>query len=933
MYQAGAAELGTLIVPGAAFWGKAGHSRPPHEHTALPVHLIAVAASLGALLESSHARRSLCSAWGVRSIEPLMPWITFVAALHDLGKIDERFQMKRPDVVDWIVGGGAPTGGVIATAAVGFDHSVEGGMALLPCVLGELGGELGEAARKRTPQKSLLEGMFQASFAHHGYHPASAVRSGIGSVGWLSTGPKVMALVRAAWQMSVQVHGEPREGLPPPKRPAAAMHLLAGWIALADWIGSDETGFPFLDCVRFAAEFPSADAWVPLYRVQLERARHRIQCMGLAPVANVAAFHGAVMGGYRLRDVQSVATAVAQRVCDGSADHEGGLVLIEAPMGVGKTEAALLCAGVFIRKERAQGLAFGLPAQASANMLFRRMAPLTRKVYGLQAPNLLHGGAAFARQRLTFTGEEDGQEAAMHLDEWVTDDNKKGFLAPVSAATVDQMELAAMHSKHAFVRFAALSRNVVVIDEIHAFDAYVQVILQNLLRLLGAAGTPTVLLTATLPDPIRQRLLAAYNHGAGWPEQVVPVEPDAYPVIVSLSAAGGRIDRVPWSDASMDVRLQLAPDEQWLEIAWNAAQQGLCVAVLANTVKSALRRAKALRAVNDSSGASVEIVLLHSRFRSEDRLRIQSEIERFAGKSATPEDRRGRIIVATQVLEQSIDIDVDLMLSEPAPMDLLLQRMGRLHRHRRPERTCEPRFVVIDPSRGRPDVEPDWFAAARQFVYAQSGKLTQSLELVRAIAARPLPVVRLPQDIPLLVREVYGSLETDDPTQRQKDGDARGGLVSINTEGTAHGFANDAKRSPKTRDSDGDESRIVFVTEDVHSCEWFVATESGPVALPDTRLPDGQVSHRFLAAVQPWLIKVPRHGKAWEAMHKSTHTRAALENDWRFGRPVREPVGPPPFLVVPTRRVSRMPDGRVCITICEDLRYDSREGLHHAEDC
>ena len=518
-------------------WGKAGHDTSDTHHSALLAHILAVAACFRALTQDAVIQqrftRLLDAPW--EQHRTLLIWL---AALHDVGKVDYRFQRKRADVRAVLLGG------EVESVFTGSYHHGEEGFhlfrkeALLPLQLPRPGG------RHKSPEQELLKGFFQASCAHHGYYvqPGSeatgspesrdkqyaeqlsqilldALELALGPIPRNTNGHHQLPLVRHCARMSL-------------------LHYLAGLISLADWLGSDEAVFPFIPCPEFEARYPDAAGLARLFDEYSQTARQRIEAIGLfTPLQVDNATHSArttLLGDWPPRPVQRWILDKFQPAPD------PGLLLIEAPMGDGKTEAALLAAGKWIDAQQAHGLVFALPTQAATNQNHQRLFKLGGVWFNYSAA-LLHGSAGLLksmkrdlqghRQRAQ---DRPDEEASLHFSEWIGDSSKRAFLHPICAATVDQLELAALLSKHNFVRAAALARHVVVIDEIHAYDAYMETILGSLLQFLGATATPTVLLSATLPPVARRLLLGAYARGAGVDIDSTPLDSNGYPLITQL---------------------------------------------------------------------------------------------------------------------------------------------------------------------------------------------------------------------------------------------------------------------------------------------------------------------------------------------------------------------------------------------------------------
>jgi CRISPR-associated endonuclease/helicase Cas3 len=353
--------------------------------------------------------------------------------------------------------------------------------------------------------------------------------------------------------------------------------------------------------------------------------------------------------------------------------------------------------------------------------------------------------------------------------EWFTY-RKRGLLAPFGVGTIDQALLAVLHTKHVFVRLFGLAHKVVILDEVHAYDTYMSTLVEQLLKWLAALGSSVVLLSATLPSERRRALLAAFAQGLGLPEP--QMEAIAYPRLSWIDAASSGARHVP-AAATRTLRLELvqgaipydhnAPFELGERLRAALAEGG-CAAVICNTVSRAQRVYAALRAyfAGTADDGSPELELFHARYPFRDRqAREQRALMRFGKegqKVALDDGRMGEVrrprravLVATQVIEQSLDLDFDLMVTDIAPVDLVLQRSGRLWRHDRAWRPAwmsgVPVLWICKPNATNEGVPV--FERGFTHVY-------QSHILLRTwLALSSITNLRLPEDIDKLVQGVY----------------------------------------------------------------------------------------------------------------------------------------------------------------------------------
>ncbi|MBT2544986.1 type I-E CRISPR-associated protein Cse1/CasA [Streptomyces sp. ISL-44] len=454
-----------------------------------------------------------------------------------------------------------------------------------------------------------------------------------------------------------------------------------------------------------------------------------------------------------------------------------GLMIIEAPMGEGKTEAALAVAEVFAARTGAGGCFIALPTRATSNAMYGRTRRWLKRLPGgvdltvflahskgalnddfardmragarTVAAVDLDGVAGVAPSRRDDTCSVSSQLVA---HQWLRG-RQKGLLAPFAVGTIDQLLFAGLKSRHLALRHLALAGKVVVIDEVHAYDAYMNAYLDRVLSWLGAYKVPVVMLSATLPAGRRRRLAEAYA-GDGDPRPEL-AEADAYPLISVV--APGQDAVVGRPEATADRRTEVVVEQLSDDLGALADRlerelaEGGCALVVRNTVDRVLRAAEVLR---ERFGPEA-VTVAHSRFLDLDRARKDDDLVARFGPSG-PRPAGPHIVVASQVAEQSLDIDFDLLVTDLAPVDLVLQRMGRLHRHRRgpgqsqrPARLRTPRCLVTG---------VDWEAmppAAVSGSVSVYGRHT----LLRSLAVlvphwKTLPVV-LPDDISPLVQAAY----------------------------------------------------------------------------------------------------------------------------------------------------------------------------------
>ncbi|MCS4492467.1 CRISPR-associated helicase Cas3' [Corynebacterium sp. ES2715-CONJ3] len=550
--------------------------------------------------------------------------------------------------------------------------------------------------------------------------------------------------------------------------PAPAQMILCGFVIMADWISSNTDFFPLID-----------------QRSSSDRARDAIKSLRFPPHWTPAPDQNSAdlfRSSFSLpenaspRPVQIEAMRMAREV------PSPCLMLIEAPTGEGKTEAAFAAAEILASRFGLNGITAALPTCATSDaMLPRFMSWLDRRLPAdMQAGTLLSHGKAqfndeyqaiFYQARGDFSGiydddisDEDSQTHRNFRPHWWFTGRKTSALADFSVGTIDQILFAALRTKHLALRHLGLSNKVVILDEIHSADAYMAVYLKRTLEWLGAMGIPVIALSATLAPQQRSDLLEAYRSGSmiaigKKSKEAAAISFDqhvGYPLLSAVTATGLLVrDTQPSSRSSQFTLDYLELDSQdFIESVIKESSHGGCIGVVCNTVN---RAQKIYRALKDRCSDSTELILLHSRFLGYERRRIEKDLVDRLGPDST--DRpHNMIVVSTQIIEQSMDIDFDVLFSDIAPIDLIFQRVGRLHRHKRapherPVAHHSPRVHIAACSAPDAQLAPTLDPGSTA-VYGRA-PLLRTL----AVLLKHGPVLRSPGDVASLVAAAY----SDDP--------------------------------------------------------------------------------------------------------------------------------------------------------------------------
>ena len=514
--------------------------------------------------------------------------------------------------------------------------------------------------------------------------------------------------------------------------------LLTGILITADWIASNTDYFPLLP-EDTDTDDPKARAEYGLQKLafpEIWYSQHSFfsqtlfrQCFSFSPNTVQAEF------------LQIV-----------SACEKPGLFILEAPMGCGKTEAALMGADILAAKTDRSGIFFGLPSQATANGIFPRIMQWAelQSNDAFHSIRLVHGSAA---QNSVFAGlrkgipnhavMQDDSDSGLIAHSWFAG-SKQACLDQFVIGTVDRLLMMALKRRHIMLLHLGLSQKVVVIDECHAYDTYMNQYLEQALRWLGSYGTPVILLSATLPAQRRAALTAAYLQSRRF--DAAAAESAAYPLLTWTDGTDIRMRTLSADHLHQTViETVFLPEHELVQTVADVLTAGGCTGIILNTV----RRAQVVAAQLFEHFPDAEIILCHAQFIQPDRAKIEKKILDKIGKNSNPETRRNTIIVGTQVLEQSLDIDFDLLITELCPMDLLLQRMGRLHRHIRNDRPAALKKAMCRILGS--DTE---FERGSVMIYG---------EWLLKQTVRHLPAeIRLPADISPLVQAVYSAEDNSD---------------------------------------------------------------------------------------------------------------------------------------------------------------------------
>ncbi|MCB0209744.1 MAG: CRISPR-associated helicase Cas3' [Anaerolineae bacterium] len=575
------------------------------------------------------------------------------------------------------------------------------------------------------------------------------------------------------WEMRSVFQPPPLSVTPTSEAMNIFLTLLSGLTSVADWVGSNDDYFLLFDKPMSTREYATLSAQ------RAKKALKDLGWLGWQPDGQTQTF--AEMFAY-LNSTKTIEPHQVQKevMAQTAALQPPALMILESLTGSGKTEVSLYQADTWLQSYGGRGLYVAMPTQATSNQMFDRALKFLEHRYPQQQINtlLLHGQAAFDEklEEIKLNTIGDKEDAGIVAMSWFMQKSKRTLLAPFGVGTVDQTLLSILQTNHFFVRLFGLSHKIVIFDEVHAYDTYMNTLFEHLLTWLRAIGTSVIILSATLPADTRQRLVSAYT-GQDLPP---PDNPDAppYPALTLAGAnqAPHTVGLTPPADISLGLHWLNSTDptrnrdpQNIVTFLKQALADGGCAAVICNTVKRAQTIYQALKAANLDMPAD-NLILFHARYPAAWRKEREDKVIKLFGKPEAdgtdhrPKNGQKAIVVATQVIEQSLDLDFDVMITDLAPIDLLIQRAGRLQRHPfrdadRPGQVTR-RLVIVQPDlpNGLPDFGNDVFVYEPYIL----------LETYRLLQNKYPTEIKLPGQTVALIEGVYGQKPDADDTEARQ---------------------------------------------------------------------------------------------------------------------------------------------------------------------
>lgn len=678
-------------------WGK----RSPF--CSLTRHMIAVGACVSEYLRSDSSKGILIeiSRWMDMPENEAIALFSYVAALHDIGKAHPGFQ-KNPD-------------DPYTLPIQNFRHEQYGAERL-----SSLWREIGWDKRAADFYAAII-GIHHQGKGSHNRLPCLPDK-------YDEIQRDIEHRMRVLFNISALPHK--------PLRADALGVLLSAVLIIGDWVASSE---------RFAAEtFPEGND-AEIYETSCRKSRCVLKEYGLISDQSDAYPHCHAFSSL-WPNIPAGSMRPLQKSCEQIGSKKSQLTIIEAPMGEGKTEAALYLAGLACEKFEKRGIYMALPTAASSNQMMMRVQAML-SLHQAGSVRLLHGMAWLIDDETPQNTDFDSEDAA-YISDWLRP-LRRGMLSENAVGTVDQAMAAVLKVKYGVLRLAGLAGKVLIIDEIHAYDIYMSTIIARLLEWCRALEIPVILLSATMQDSQKQRYLRCYG--------IENASLDAsYPLITQVTAEG-QLNQTPVEGVHMrrQIRFNTAPIgvdiAKTADLAQKRAENGGCICVMMNTVRQAQAVYRELRTRGEG-----QVMLFHARFTARRRAEIEKKCIHLFGKG---EDRPERmILICTQVVEQSLDVDFDAMITQLAPMDLLLQRAGRVHRHagrKRPEGLESPVIDVIVPAENA--------SADIQERYSKIGGVYSAIPMKNTEDLLGVGRdVSIPEDVRACVEQAYRNVSEDE---------------------------------------------------------------------------------------------------------------------------------------------------------------------------
>jgi len=668
-------------------WGKTDTAKnsADRRYHLLVYHCLDVAASGSLLLRKDPLLLKKLKEHLPLDDEQIISLVSFYLAIHDIGKFSERFQNLQPELL-------VNLRGHDSTRSYSLRHDSMGSYlwkALWDKIWDENWLCLDKTSFDSYDWNDLLTPWITSTTGHHG-NPPKNMNNGLSiNQNDLFTEEDLdMAgsfikktsslLLKNAFDVFSSSDGYGYEFEDIEAAFKITSWLLAGIVIVSDWIGSSNEHFKYL------SEFiPLEEYWKEHALPSAEKA---LSDSGILP-----SLVSPNSGINTLFPEIEVPSPMQEYVSNCLIADCAQLFILEDITGSGKTESALCLAHRIMMQGIENGIYFGLPTMATSNAMYGRLANLYNNLYGPDSfPSLVlahgqsHLSGVFSKSIGTRSSQSDrgnfsqeDETVSAQCSAWIADSRKKALLADVGVGTIDQALMGVLPSNHQSLRLLGLSRNVLIVDEVHAYDPYMHRILCTLLEFHASMGGSAILLSATLPIKHRRELASHFCKGLGC--SIEGISKEEYPLLTHVCESGFSETKIESREGTgRTVNVELFNDESAvIDKLVSCSAEGKCSCWIRNTVDDAIESCNRLVSLLGTDS----VILFHARYAMGDRLKIENEVLNSFGKTSGVQERRSKVLIATQVVEQSLDLDFDYMVTDLVPIDLVFQRAGRLQRH------------------------------------------------------------------------------------------------------------------------------------------------------------------------------------------------------------------------------------------------------------
>ncbi|MGD9818520.1 MAG: CRISPR-associated helicase Cas3' [Desulfomonilaceae bacterium] len=783
------------------YWGKAdidySNTKNVSYYHLLPYHGIDVASVGMALIEANKSLRKNMSKLILLDDMVFYNLVFAFLCIHDLGKFSRTFQNLRPDIVFQL-------SGIQTNKPYSVRHDSLG---LILCrFLTKRNCRRGtDGWSQYLFNANLWSGiqMWQSATSGHHGKPASMRKPGGAKIiiddyfspqdiqsaeSFVSDVIDILPLDRNDARLEYELFNAASKKL---------SWLLAGLTVLSDWIASTRSFFEYCSVPMDLSEYAA---------ISKRRALEAIKQIGLVSrkVSVISSFSDLYPGIEKPSPLQKLSTELT-----GKAGPE--LYIIEDITGSGKTEAAISFAHRMMMDGKADGIFVGMPTMATANSMYSRLAETYQRLFqeteipflilSHSTSKMIDSGPGLKMPIINTEMNYGTEESAGYLcSTWIADNKKKAFLSTIGVGTLDQALLSILPSKHQSLRLVGLNTKVLIVDEAHSYDSYTSRLLNKLIEFHSGLGGSTIVLSATLDAKLKQELVTSFANGLGINSPKLSLT--GFPFLTRVCKSECRqLTFEPRPDVCSEIEISFIHDpDQVTEHIIESIKSGRSVCWVRNTVFDAIESYQKLSELVDARN----IILFHSRFIMGDRIEIEKNvIERF-GKYSSPELRNGQLLIATQVVEQSLDLDFDSMVTDLAPIDMLIQRAGRLRRHPRdrygkllspglPDERERTPLVVFGP---KFDHNPSskWYSdffPKGSYVYPFHGVIWSTAKILSEKGGW-----RFPDDARILIESVYGLdpsqlPEAIDRRDRQAEGESKAerAMADLNSLSLEEGYS------------------------------------------------------------------------------------------------------------------------------------------------